>query len=87
MSGAAPFFLGRRRRQSAHLGLFGIHVAAHRERNMRLMAWAFMATALAMAFWIMVAAAPEVSMAQRIVLSTIAPLVTLLLIFLTYKST
>lgn len=54
---------------------------------MRLMAWAFMATALAMAFWIMVAAAPEVSMAQRIVLSTIAPLVTLLLIFLTYKST
>jgi hypothetical protein len=46
-----------------------------------------MATALAMALWILTAAAPEVTMTQRLALASISPLVTVLLIYLTYKST
>lgn len=61
--------------------------AALLEKNMRIMAWCFMATALAMSFWILVGAAPDVTMTQRLVLSAIAPLVTVLLVYLTYNST
>jgi hypothetical protein len=53
---------------------------------MRTMAWSFMVAAVIMAGWIIVSAAPEVSIQQRIGMAAMPPLISLFLLVLAYHS-
>ena len=52
---------------------------------MRYMAYSFLIVALLMGAWIILTAAPQVSMPQRILLASICPIVSVFLIYLTPK--